>query len=139
MFQSVWNIWKIRNKKTKEEKRLRIGIIFIIVCFGWIFFRANSLNDAIYIIGDLLNYSNYDLSQLSLYIIPVEKETVFAVDILLSILLVISLISVEYLFSEKYSFKALRYRYRLPVYVIGIWMIFMLGAFEKNEFIYFQF
>lgn len=129
----------LRPPSTKFAKLIRTISIFIIVCFGWIFFRANSLGDAVYIIGDVLNYSNYKLSQLSLYIVPVEKETVFAIDILLSVLLVISLLSAEYLFSEKYSFKELRYRYRLPVYVIGIWVVFMLGAFEKNEFIYFQF
>lgn len=125
--------------KTSLTKLLKVLSIFVVVCFGWIFFRANSLGDAIYIISDILNYRNYDLSQLSLYIVPVAKETVFAIDVLLSILLVFSLVGVEYLFSYKYSFKELKYRYRLPIYVTGIWLIFVLGAFEKNEFIYFQF
>ena len=67
---------------------IKIIITFTIVCFGWIFFRANTLNDAIYIIKDMSELSNYHYSQLSLYVIPVAKNTVFAMDIFLSVFFV---------------------------------------------------
>ncbi|MFT4524583.1 MAG: alginate O-acetyltransferase complex protein AlgI [Bacteroidia bacterium] len=112
--------------------------IFTVVCFGWIFFRANSLGDALYILNDLTTLSNYSLSQISLYMIPTVKNTVFAADIFLSIVFVGMLVLVEFLRAEDYFYR-LSYRYRLPVYILAIWSIFILGAFEKNEFIYFQF
>jgi D-alanyl-lipoteichoic acid acyltransferase DltB (MBOAT superfamily) len=39
------------------NRLLRIGITFGLVCFAWIFFRANSLPDAQYIVSHLLDFS----------------------------------------------------------------------------------
>lgn len=124
--------------KKRVAKPIKIITTFIIVCFGWIFFRANTFNDAIYIISDILKFSNYKYSQLSLYVIPVAKNTVYAIDILLSIFFITFLVLVE-IINKDNRFNKLKYRYKLPIYIIAIWTIFILGAFEKNEFIYFQF
>ena len=76
-------------------KAIKIIATFTIVCIGWIFFRANTLNDAMYIINDISELSNYNFSQLSLYVIPVSKNTVFAMDIFLSLIFVLLLLLVE--------------------------------------------
>ena len=62
--------------------------VFAIVCLGWVFFRANSIQDALYILGDILNFKEYNMSQISLYVVPIAKKTVYAIDIFLSISLV---------------------------------------------------
>lgn len=131
----------VTNKSEKRNKRKlpRQLLTFAIVCFGWIFFRANTLNDAVYIIKDIFNINNYSLSQLSFYMIPVSKNTVFATDILLSILLIPGLLLADHLFRKKLVFSKLKFKYKIPIYILGIWLIFVLGVFEKNEFIYFQF
>lgn len=131
-------LYEITLPKNRIIKSLKIIITFTIVCFGWIFFRANSLNDAFYIINDISTLSNYNYSQISLYMIPVVKNTVFAMDIFLSVVFVIILILAEVINKEN-RFNKLKFRFRLPIYIIVIWTIFILGAFEKSEFIYFQF
>ena len=41
------------NRETVVSKLLFISITFTIVCFAWIFFRANNLSDAITLISNL--------------------------------------------------------------------------------------
>ena len=113
--------------------------IFGIVCFGWIFFRSNSLNDAIYIIKELFVLENYSISDISFNMIPVIKNTVYPIDVFLSVFLVLFLLTFEKLYSLKFEFTRLPFLIRSAIYTTGVWMIFIVGAFEKNEFIYFQF
>ncbi|MFC2175903.1 hypothetical protein ACFLR1_02880, partial [Bacteroidota bacterium] len=113
--------------------------VFIVVCLGWVFFRANSVGDAIFILSKILSFQDYEASQLGLYVVPAVKNTVFAIDVFLSIFFILVLLFTEYLFTKHVKFSEMKYAYRLPIYLVGIWAIFILGAFEKNEFIYFQF
>ena len=52
-------------KLPKTNKYLQIFLTFSLVCFSWIFFRANNLKDAFYIIGNL--FSGMPLQVLSIY------------------------------------------------------------------------
>lgn len=131
--------FKLPNWSSKVGGLLQSLGVFIVVCLAWVFFRANSVVDALYILTNMLSVQYYELSQLGLYVVPVIKNTVFAVDIFLSVFFILVLLIAEYLFTEQFKFSEMKYRYRVPVYIIGVWAIFVLGAFEKNEFIYFQF
>ncbi|PCJ25692.1 MAG: membrane-bound O-acyltransferase family protein [Flavobacteriales bacterium] len=116
-----------------------IIITFSLVCFAWVFFRANSIQDAFLIIGKIMDFTSYSFSQLDFYVVPVIKGSVYAMDIFLSMLLIPVLVVLEYIFTTKVVFNNLKFKYRLPIYIIGVLSILLLGAFEKNEFIYFQF
>jgi len=134
----------VTNTKESSKNKLKNGLLilktFIIVCLSWVFFRANTIQDAFSILTNIFDLSNYSLNQLSLYIVPTTKNTVYAMDIFLSYLMILFLIFSEYTFSFKVKFEELNYyKYKLPIYVLGIVCILLLGAFEKNEFIYFQF
>jgi alginate O-acetyltransferase complex protein AlgI len=132
--------FKFFNKLTNKYINLLLMLkSFILVMFGWIFFRANSIHDAINIIFSIFNFKNYSLHQLSLYIVPTSRNTVYSIDILLSYLMIFTLIVLEYIFSTKLKFGEQRYSIRLTAYTIGIVLILLIGAFNKNEFIYFQF
>ncbi|MBI34587.1 MAG: membrane-bound O-acyltransferase family protein [Flavobacteriales bacterium] len=126
-------------KKTHLIRILLNFKTFFLVCVGWVFFRANSLEDASYIFRELFNFNNYSLDQLSFYVIPVAKNTVFSVDFFLAYLGILILMILEYLFLEKYKFFKLPYVLRTTMYVSVIVLILVIGAFGKNEFIYFQF
>jgi alginate O-acetyltransferase complex protein AlgI len=131
-------------KKETSNNKLKDGLLmlktFIIVCLSWVFFRANNIQDAFSILTSIFDLSSYSLNQLSLYIVPTAKNTVYAMDIFLSYIMIIILIVSEYIFSTKLKFEDLNYyKYKLPIYALGIISILLLGAFEKNEFIYFQF
>ena len=52
---------------------------------------------------------------------------------------ILILMILEYLFLEKYKFFKLPYVLRTTMYVSVIVLILVIGAFGKNEFIYFQF
>lgn len=112
---------------------------FVIVCLAWVFFRANSIQDAFYVLGEIANVSQYSLSQLSLYIVPISKGSVYALDLVLSVAMIGFLVMAEYIFTYHLQFDRLKFRYRLPIYMIGVVAIYVLGVFDKNEFIYFQF
>lgn len=132
--------FKFFNKLTNKYINLLLMLkSFILVMLGWIFFRANSIHDAINIIFSIFNFRNYSLHQLSLYIVPTSRNTVYSIDILLSYLMIFTLIVLEYIFSTKLKFGEQRYSIRLTAYTIGIVLILLIGAFNKNEFIYFQF
>jgi D-alanyl-lipoteichoic acid acyltransferase DltB (MBOAT superfamily) len=118
---------------------LRWIFTFSVVCFGWIFFRANSIQDAISIITSISDISSYSIKQLSLNLVPVVKNSVYPIDLLLSYFLVSLLFIIEFLFNRRFNFNSLNYGFKLLVYTVAVIMIYLMGVFDNNEFIYFQF
>lgn len=111
----------------------------ILVCFGWVLFRANSMEDAVYVFLEIFSFDNYELSQLSPYIIPVSKNLVFSSDFMLAYLGLAVLFVFEYLFFVKKLFYNLPFWIKSSMYIGVVIWILLFGAFGKNEFIYFQF
>jgi alginate O-acetyltransferase complex protein AlgI len=112
---------------------------FLLVCFAWIFFRANSLADSWYVVKHLTltNVQVYqEIRGMKLYLgLPLWKFAMTIGGILF-------LLMVEY--SSKRSMRI--FLFYTPnkvvrwasVYII-IFAILVFGYFETNEFIYFQF
>ena len=111
----------------------------ILVCFGWVLFRANSMEDAVYVFLEIFSFDNYELSQLSPYIVPVSKNLVFSSDFMLAYLGVAVLFVFEYLFLVKKLFYKLPFWIKSSMYIGVVICILLFGTFGKNEFIYFQF
>lgn len=112
--------------------------VFILVCFAWIFFRANSLHDSMFIIRSIADFSHYDLSQLSLQLVPESKHTVYTIDILLGWFWIVFLVMTEITFA-RYTFQQLARPVRWSLYIGGIATLLLLGVYDSNQFIYFQF
>ncbi|MDX2002570.1 MAG: MBOAT family O-acyltransferase [Chitinophagales bacterium] len=115
---------------------LQLGITFCLVCFGWLFFRANNVSDAFTLIKRSLSASK---SQLGPYLFGAEL-----MEDLLVLLFFIALLETIQLLQEKVlSFN--RWIPTLPtvlkwsVYIAGILLILIYGKFEKTQFIYFTF
>jgi len=143
-FYSVFAIW---TKSIREKFNQSVGIArfpfalnlaqtlitFVLVVFAWIFFRANSLADALYIIKSI--------GQLA----PVEQINLFTypADFALSIFLIIILFIAD-MMEEKISFSENLLR-RSPVFLkwsllaAMILSLFILGKWEDIDFLYFQF
>lgn len=118
---------------------LQIGVTFILVCFAWIFFRANHLADAGYIVGHLfsgwgqgLNFGVSGPAALGLTL----KE------FLLSVVLVIFLLwvncveekdSIQLILAQKPAFM------RWAIYAGAALLIMNWGIAVPIPFIYFQF
>lgn len=116
---------------------------FCLVCFAWIFFRANTLADAYYIISHLFtglaDHGSLQAIQSSLGSLPVTVN-----ELLLSMALIVLLLCVENFSLHRPNglrIMLLRQPFyiRWPVFYLLLAAILFLGVFEKTEFIYFQF
>jgi D-alanyl-lipoteichoic acid acyltransferase DltB (MBOAT superfamily) len=114
----------------RRLRPLRIGLTFLLVCIGWILFRAESLADAGEIFGRLLRLASSEgfagAEQMHLW------RTVAAIAITLAVDAAAG--------SPRISGLYLR---SIPARMLGaaclVWLILLIGRFEGTEFIYFQF
>jgi alginate O-acetyltransferase complex protein AlgI len=118
-----------------------VAITFFLVTFAWIFFRANNVNDAIFIIKKIAECKIGDFKDVLTDAIPLS-ETFKRIDLLITVLLILTLETVHYFQSTKnierlflHTPKTLRW----SVYYFLILIILILGVFENRNFIYFQF
>ncbi|WP_240627982.1 MBOAT family O-acyltransferase [Terrimonas sp.] len=111
-------------------------ITFLFVCFAWIFFRAESVNNAFVYIRSLIN--NIGLGH-NIRIPPAGLVLGFgAMSYSIVIISLITMFFVEYKFSPRLEIK-LSFKRDLLFCCSVLIMIFLFGVFEKNSFIYFQF
>lgn len=110
---------------------------FGIVCFAWIFFRANTFADSVYIVTNLFNFNFVDWSIYSLGLPSHEFD--FAI-IVIVLLLIFDAFHRKYnalRIINKSNFVVQSLVYTLIVYSIVIFGIY--GNDSVSEFIYFQF
>lgn len=108
-----------------------IPTVFVLTCIAWIFFRANSLTDGLFIFSRIIGWEGQQGASFG-------GEGLLAVKITLIIgfTLLIDLLS---------SFEAIKLWYERSFFarIVGcafvIALIPLLGAFGSNQFIYFQF
>lgn len=122
----------IRVKKyPKAYNFIQVIITFSLVSFAWIFFRADNVHSAIYIIKHLFSFNGLDLSFMD------KKDLIIAV-------LVISFMEYVYFIQGRYgsirrtlSEKPVWIRW--SIYYILVLLIIFLGVFNSSRFIYFKF
>ena len=122
-----------------NRSRLRhiigIPVTFLTTCFAWVFFRSNSIQDAIQIISNIFKKPTtpaYNSAQ--------EALEIFSLIIFIALLLVFEV-------AHK-RFKILRFLnaqifiFRWALYFVIIYVLILFGIYGENqasEFIYFQF
>ncbi len=126
-------------ENSRERKFIDVFWTFHLVLFAWVFFRANSLNDAIYILNNALNFSSMGINSLLSGAVNLGLKRY---DILIAILSVafmeiIHLIQRKTKIREFISSKPIFLRWSF--YIVLLFTILIFGVFELNEFIYFQF
>lgn len=128
------------NKANFSNKLFSIFITFTIVCFAWVFFRANTFADSQLIISGFFTNNFYELFGDQLYLIGLkENEFTFLV------FSIFGLIFIERFHRKKSLFKILNKQVmslRWGVYIfVGVFII-LFGVYGEtigSEFIYFQF
>lgn len=119
---------------------VRVAFTFSLTCFAWIFFRANSLSDAWYIV----QYMFVDLMQWST-ILQLRRAVVMArsFDIIPLFMLTLGVWLIQivqhYTGHIRYNLAHFSKYIRIMLYYISIAAIFLLGEFGGHQFIYFQF
>ncbi len=111
-------------------RTLKIFITFHLVVFAWIFFRANSMSDAFYVIQNISNVKP-GLIGVSTFTLNGFLLCFLAIAFLVPEL-IIGFFKIENLY-EKYSYL----KFVIPLFLVII--IYLVGIFEEQEFIYFQF
>ena len=131
-------------RKGADVKRRRhfwqLPVTFILVCFTWIFFRADSMQDAAWIISRLFWDASRPLSYIQTCVDCVGVTLVAAVGMLLSVII---LTVYDYTALKRDVIAALSRRkafIRWPVYVFFLLIIALFAPKGvATEFIYFQF
>ena len=125
-------------------KYLRIAVTFTLICFSWIFFRANTLSDAGYILthffddfGKLsdLHYVRYEL-------LTSERMGFYKTDLVLSFFSIAFMEFVHKIQSHgsiRHMLRRKKVYVRWGVYYALILSIVFFGVFKYTPFIYFQF
>lgn len=128
-------------------KCLQIFTTFCLVCFSWIFFRANNIKDAFYIIshlfvgiyGDFISLINF-LNNFNIHkslILGNRAYEMFALVFAFGFLSVLYLLQKNKSDRSIFSEKPLWFRWAF-YYVLAFSIIF-LGVVAELKFIYFQF
>ena len=149
-------VFAIVTKKFREELANRIGIskikwlnnvlqagtTFILVMFAWVFFRANTVNDAFYIFQQFPKILQ-DIPGLVHFFRSLGAN--FPMDykaIGLAVFLILFMEAVHYLQARKnvmQLFNTMPVYIRWSAYYVAILVILFFGVFENRQFIYFQF
>ncbi|MFD2245458.1 MBOAT family O-acyltransferase [Pontibacter ruber] len=123
-------------------KWVQVLTVFALVCFSWIFFRANNIGDAYYIIRNSItglgNITQLNTVNINHILFLDQGVKVFTVSVLSIILMeTVHLIqrngSVSQLILQRPAWV------RWSVYYLAIIVLLLFGQFGHQEFIYFQF
>jgi uncharacterized membrane protein (DUF106 family) len=108
-----------------------------LVCFAWIFFRANNISDALFIISHLFTgWGNFGAGALAPFLGSLKFKLVVGV-VSIAILLLVHLLQGERNLTDWLSERRMRLRWSF--YYAMILAILLFGHFGSKEFIYFQF
>jgi len=120
-------------KKEKKNAILNILLTFFLINISWIFFRANSIENALQIIHKIL------FSPGQLYIGEGDDITALIYSLLAISMLLLIEVKKEF-FNTLFSLSDNKHEVvRLLTFSVLIFIILYLGVFDNNQFIYFQF
>jgi len=111
-----------------------ILLTFILVSIGWIFFRANSISDAFYIIKNIFKGWGSGFSEVKLVAGGMRTLIAFAL---------IGFMGIVHVIQERGSAKQFLNKrplvLRWAIYLAIMVLIILFGVFNEVQFIYFQF
>lgn len=128
--------------KNKERRKhfWQLPVTFILLCFTWIFFRANTLEDAIWVISKLFWDAARPLNYLKTAAICLPLHYIQMAGMLLSVIVlgIYDFWSLKHDVIKELSRQAFFIRW--PVYVLLLVVIMLFSPKGvSTEFIYFQF
>lgn len=126
------NLFKFKKVADKVPRFLLIAIVFFISILTWVLFRAENFSDAIYIYQSMFDLSNTKLIGIS----TMERLSFLKLFGFVFVLFVIDFVY-EYQFIRKD--KKIKYNTSFIFTILLMIAIYIFGAFEQQEFIYFQF
>ncbi|MBC8044794.1 MAG: MBOAT family protein [Rhizobacter sp.] len=125
----------IDRMSTSLSNALQILLTFHLTCLAWIFFRANSVADAFYIVRNIFTFKTENI-----------RAGAYRGDVglfVFAIALILFLVAIQ-LTQERQGaliprFKAMPLALRWSIYLFVVFMIILWGVEGGSQFIYFQF
>lgn len=111
------------------KRVIQISTTFILISLAWVFFRANSITDAIFIVKSIFTFNG------SLFM---DKTTLIYSVLAIIILFMIELIQ-EKITKSHLPIKSKYWFAEHAVYATLLILILLIGVFDGGQFIYFQF
>lgn len=136
------------NLKDKITIRLRKLLTFIFVCFAWIFFRANTISDAILAVNKLfINQSEFNLYNYRRFITGIDfvtfnnvvthsiinSLTIVSIVVFIVAQLIMKDIEIDSYFNENKKNRRIVFNTIISI------LILFCGVFDNTQFIYFKF
>lgn len=132
------------NRLPRLHKVVQVLITFLLTCFAWIFFRANSLGDAVHIITQMFNGGGqwFDPATLAE---AIKASGLGTINFAFAISAVVVMEVLQYLMSKQDLVEGFR---RKPMFLrwvcyyallLAVIIFGMYGSTHQIEFIYFQF
>jgi len=115
---------------------------FLLVAFAWIFFRANTIQDALYISTHIFSGMEEVLSNVLAHTFTFDAIGLTKTELIFSVFLILFLEIVHYYQSKTNLAELFRSKplvVRWSVYFAMVMVILIFGLFESKQFIYFQF
>lgn len=122
------------NRMPLLQKIFKVIVTFNLIALSWIFFRAKSLHDALYIIKHIIMSFG---TKLSFSAANITRYQLFICTMLIMVLLLIQLMQRSSALSIQIAKKPVYVRW--GIYYVAIAAILLFGVFSTNSFIYFQF
>lgn len=116
------------------QKLIHAIITFSLAAFAWIFFRANSTSDAIYIVKNILKTSTHNIQEVFGMI---GTQELWLIAISMIIMETVHWLQRDGNLSLKFDTKP-RWQ-RWSVYYVLLFLILCFGVYNNTQFIYFQF
>jgi D-alanyl-lipoteichoic acid acyltransferase DltB (MBOAT superfamily) len=117
-------------KLPRLNQVLQVVITFILSCFAWIFFRANNVTDAFFIIKKISTFGG------SIFI---KNPSIMIYSFVGIIILLFVELKREYYAGNFLLFSNRSWIVRNLSYALLIILILLIGVFDGGQFIYFQF
>lgn len=113
-------------------------VTFALVCFAWIFFRANTTADALYIVKKIFSFHEFSMPNSSIVSNFFLNQNIWEVSIVIILILVTEVIHHNALRTSQYILSRSVY-VRWSIYILVLWTIILAGTFGETTFIYFAF
>jgi alginate O-acetyltransferase complex protein AlgI len=124
-----------KNVHFKFPKIIEVIFVFVLVSFGWIFFRARNMTDAFTVIRQCTSGFNWRHPGLTSGIVNISNFAILVVSLLTLIAGDIFIFH----FNGYKRFMRLHSSIRVGCYILLCLTIISFGVFNNSRFIYFQF
>ena len=131
----------LHKKKSIFENGFSVIFTFVLVTITWIFFRAQNVDDALYIIKQLPEgIRTLALNTSSIFELNIDNVTSLQIGLGLFFIVLMETIHVLQNYTRVRTWLGERHwTIRWAIYYTSIILIIGAGVFENKQFIYFQF